>query len=118
MSLLDTYLTLVIYPITVAHEWTHAAAFALVGSADVSLSDTKCDPEIADDAPEWLVRVAYIAPSIVGSFIGFVLGLWIVLSSVAVGGSPIEWLAWVAGGVSWAAYTLPSADDLLGALDP
>lgn len=93
------------FPAVCLHELTHAVAALPWGEVEsVTIVPPRATLLYPAGAPSWAIRLANLAPTIVGTVVGLPL-LWL---AITVWGLPVPWLAYLAG--CWAVYTLPISD--------
>jgi hypothetical protein len=102
-----------------AHEFAHVAAAApWAESWKVVVGREAMDTRVRfrDDAPEWAMFIAYLAPAMSGLLGALVGGLALATGVVEAPQSTWELLLWSAMAMAWAIYTRPSQTDLAGAM--
>lgn len=97
----------VFLPAVLAHELTHANAARLLGAASVEVNFAPRPHVLMDfgDLPRWRVRVACLAPTIVGL-------VWAGSGIALFGPPPLSPPTVLVAGY-WALFTVPSRDDIV-----
>lgn len=100
------------FPATLAHEVLHMIAslpWADRGGIVFGDGPPECRVVWQDDAPDWGLILASLAPTFVGAGVGIV-GLWLLVTHRP--NSAREWLLAAAAAAEWVIFVAPSGDDL------
>lgn len=98
----------VLLPAVLAHELAHAIAAGLLGAESVEVNLSAAQPHVLmdfGDLPRWRVRVACLAPTIVGL-------VWAGSGIALFGPPPLSPPTVLVAGY-WALFTVPSRDDIV-----
>lgn len=122
LTRVNTALNAATYPPTLAHELTHAAA-AWPWARRTELDHAPwhgaayCDVEWEADAPAWAIRVAAVAPTILGSAFALAVLSWIAVAGGSLPATGQRQAAWLAVGAYWLVFWAPSTADLRALAD-
>lgn len=119
---MNAILRAITWPTTVAHEAAHAAVIELAGPDESELvirSDTpRYRADGLDDASKWLLRLGYLAPTIVGSLFALIVGVHFVVGGGELPTGVYAISTWALAAAYWFTFTVPSPRDIAGALNP